>query len=94
MALSYAQTFLITDAIVYLETPAQFRDVRRAYGLVGAAAIIYTGTAVCRFEQGLPLKLTSPDTEYKLHVQSLSNEYDVQRSCGFHDLWQSPRGGF
>jgi ATP-binding cassette subfamily C (CFTR/MRP) protein 1 len=50
MALSYAQTFLITDAIVYLETPAQFRDVRRAYGLIGAAAIIYTGTAVRNLE--------------------------------------------
>ncbi|KAE9991950.1 hypothetical protein EG327_010517 [Venturia inaequalis] len=46
MALSYAQTFLITDAIVYLETPAQLRDVRHAYGLIGAAAIIYTGTAL------------------------------------------------
>lgn len=51
MALSYAQTFLITDAIVYLETPAQFRDVRHAYGLIGAAAIIYTGTAVSIAEE-------------------------------------------
>ncbi|TLD36942.1 P-loop containing nucleoside triphosphate hydrolase protein [Venturia nashicola] len=46
MALSYAQTFLINDCIVYLETPAQFRDVRHAYGLIGAAALIYTGTAL------------------------------------------------
>ena len=58
MALSYAQTFLITDAIVYLETPAQFRDVRHAYGLVGAAAIIYTGTAVRIFENNVLWKLT------------------------------------
>lgn len=58
MALSYAQTFLITDAIVYLETPAQLRDVRRAYGLIGAAAIIYTGTAVSNFERSVRLELT------------------------------------
>jgi hypothetical protein len=46
IAISYAQTFLINDAINYLETPRQLRDVRHAYGLIGAAAIIYTGTAV------------------------------------------------
>jgi ATP-binding cassette subfamily C (CFTR/MRP) protein 1 len=46
IAINYAQTFLITDAINYLETPAPLRDVRRAYGLIGAAAIIYVGTAV------------------------------------------------
>lgn len=57
MALSYAQTFLITDAIVYLETPAQLRDVRRAYGLIGASAIIYAGTAVSKMRKPLRLAL-------------------------------------
>jgi ATP-binding cassette subfamily C (CFTR/MRP) protein 1 len=46
IAISYAQTFLINDAISYLETPAPLRDVRHAYGLIGAAAIIYVGTTV------------------------------------------------
>jgi len=46
IAISYAQTFFITDAINYLETPAPLRDVRKAYGLIGAAAVIYTGSAV------------------------------------------------
>jgi ATP-binding cassette subfamily C (CFTR/MRP) protein 1 len=48
IAISYAQTFLINDAITYLETPAPLRDVRHAYGLIGAAAIIYVGSAVRR----------------------------------------------
>ncbi|KAF2396774.1 P-loop containing nucleoside triphosphate hydrolase protein [Trichodelitschia bisporula] len=46
IALSYAQTFLITDAIVYLETPARFRNKNHAYGLIGAAALIYGGVAL------------------------------------------------
>jgi ATP-binding cassette, subfamily C (CFTR/MRP), member 1 len=47
IAISYAQTFLITAAIIYLETPAPLRDVRHAYGLIAAAGIIYVGNAVC-----------------------------------------------
>lgn len=78
MALSYAQTFLITDAIVYLETPAQFRDVRRAYGLIGAAAIIYTGTAVSVVqEESFEYGLRFAAIEHELHVQSLQDEHDV-----------------
>jgi ATP-binding cassette subfamily C (CFTR/MRP) protein 1 len=46
IAISYAQTFLLTDAINYLETPREKRNVNHAYGLIGAAAIIYTGNAV------------------------------------------------
>jgi hypothetical protein len=46
IAISYAETFLITAAINYLETPPQIRNVNHAYGLIGAAAIIYTGNAV------------------------------------------------
>jgi hypothetical protein len=53
IAISYAQTFLINDAINYLETPRQLRDVRHAYGLIGAAAIIYTGTAVIQHSSQL-----------------------------------------
>ncbi|KAF2671106.1 P-loop containing nucleoside triphosphate hydrolase protein [Microthyrium microscopicum] len=46
IAISYAQTFFITAAINYLETPPALRNVNHAYGLIGAAAIIYTGTAI------------------------------------------------
>lgn len=73
MALSYAQTFLITDAIVYLETPAQFRDVRRAYGLIGAAAIIYTGTAVSIVQE------ESVRVAYVLQLLSTNYMYKVFR---------------
>jgi hypothetical protein len=46
IAINYAQTFLITDSILYLETPSPLRNVNHAYGLIGAAAFIYIGTAV------------------------------------------------
>jgi hypothetical protein len=46
IAMSYAQTFLITDAINYLETPREKRNVNHAYGLIAASAIIYAGNAV------------------------------------------------
>jgi ATP-binding cassette subfamily C (CFTR/MRP) protein 1 len=46
IAFGFAQTFLITATINYLEQPSVERDVRHAYGLVGAAAVIYTGIAV------------------------------------------------
>ena len=44
---NYSQTFLITATINYLETPAVRRDINHAYGLIGAAALIYFGSAVC-----------------------------------------------
>jgi ATP-binding cassette subfamily C (CFTR/MRP) protein 1 len=53
IAISYAQTFLITAAINYLETPAAKRNKNHAYGLIGAAAIIYIGNAVRRFHTSL-----------------------------------------
>ena len=43
---TYAQTFLITAAINYLELPSQLRDINHAYGLIGATALIYCGIAV------------------------------------------------
>jgi ATP-binding cassette subfamily C (CFTR/MRP) protein 1 len=47
IAFSYAQTFLITATINYLETPSALRNKNHANGLIGAAFIIYTGNAVC-----------------------------------------------
>jgi ATP-binding cassette, subfamily C (CFTR/MRP), member 1 len=43
---TYAQTFLITAAIVYLELPSELRNVNHAYGLIGATFFIYSGIAV------------------------------------------------
>ena len=43
---TYAQTFLITAAINYLELPAGLRDKNHAYGLIGATALIYCGIMV------------------------------------------------
>jgi hypothetical protein len=43
---TYAQTFLITAAINYLELPAGLRNKNHAYGLIGATALIYCGIAV------------------------------------------------
>jgi len=44
-AFTYAQTFLITAAIKFLETPAGRRNRNHAYGLMGAVALIYFGIA-------------------------------------------------
>jgi ATP-binding cassette, subfamily C (CFTR/MRP), member 1 len=44
----YSQTFLITAAIKYLDTSTEKRDINHAYGLIGAAALIYLGLAVCQ----------------------------------------------
>ncbi|KAF2427512.1 ABC transporter [Tothia fuscella] len=45
IALGYAQTFLITATIAYLQQRDSERDVRHAYGLIAAAAVIYGGLA-------------------------------------------------
>jgi ATP-binding cassette subfamily C (CFTR/MRP) protein 1 len=47
IALRYSQTFLINDAVSYLARPAVLRDRNDAYGMIGAAALIYFGMAVC-----------------------------------------------
>jgi ATP-binding cassette subfamily C (CFTR/MRP) protein 1 len=49
IAFSYAQTFLITAAIHYLDTPWDQRNRNHAYGLIGASALIYIGRAVSKF---------------------------------------------
>jgi hypothetical protein len=43
---TYAQTFLITAAIKYLEEPTQLKNQNHAYGLIGAAILIYFGRTV------------------------------------------------
>jgi hypothetical protein len=43
---TYSQTFLITAAILYLETPSFLRNKNHAYGLIGATALIYGGIMV------------------------------------------------
>jgi hypothetical protein len=35
---TYSQTFLISAAVTYLETPRQLRNINHAYGLIGATA--------------------------------------------------------
>lgn len=47
IAISYAQTFLITDAINYLEMAPEDRNVNHAYGLIAASGLIYAGNSVC-----------------------------------------------
>jgi hypothetical protein len=42
----FSQTFLITAAIKYLDTPSEKRNINHAYGLIGAATLIYLGLAV------------------------------------------------
>jgi hypothetical protein len=41
IALGFAQVYFMQAAIAYLEQSPEERDVRKAYGLVGAAALIY-----------------------------------------------------
>jgi hypothetical protein len=46
VALGFAQVYFMNDAINYLEQLPAERDVRTAYGLLGAAALIYPLLAV------------------------------------------------
>jgi len=48
VALGFAQVYFMNDAINYLEQSPQERDARKAYGLLGAAALIYPMIAVNR----------------------------------------------
>jgi ATP-binding cassette subfamily C (CFTR/MRP) protein 1 len=43
---NFAQPFFITAVIHYLETPPALREKSHAYGLIGAAALIYVGSSV------------------------------------------------
>lgn len=43
---AFAQTFFITAIIKYLELPQLDREVNHAYGLIGAAGLIYIGDGV------------------------------------------------
>jgi hypothetical protein len=47
---SFAQPFFITAVINYLQTPPALRNKNHASGLVGAAALIYGGMAVCTID--------------------------------------------
>lgn len=49
IALSYSQTFLITAAIKFLETPSSKRAASHQYGLIGATGLIYIGIGVSTF---------------------------------------------
>jgi ATP-binding cassette subfamily C (CFTR/MRP) protein 1 len=49
IALKYSQTFLLDEAVSYLAKPAALRDRSDAYGMIGAAALIYVGMGVCSF---------------------------------------------
>jgi ATP-binding cassette subfamily C (CFTR/MRP) protein 1 len=55
IAFKFSQTFLITAAISYLETPIKQRNQNHAYGLIGATAFIYIGKSVCSI---IPRSLT------------------------------------
>lgn len=47
---SYAQTFFIERAIRLLNEPVTQDSKNDGYGLIGAAALIYGGIAVCTIE--------------------------------------------
>src|ERR1700709_655764 len=46
LALGFAQVYFMNSAINYLDLSSEERDVRKAYGLLGAAALIYPTIAV------------------------------------------------
>jgi hypothetical protein len=46
IALGFAQVYFMNAVIAYLEQLPEERDVRKAYGLLGAAALIYPMIAV------------------------------------------------
>ncbi|KAF2663667.1 hypothetical protein BT63DRAFT_465330 [Microthyrium microscopicum] len=52
---TYAQSFLIPAAINYLETPSNERNHNHAYGLLGAAALIYGGETFATAQYNLKM---------------------------------------
>jgi ATP-binding cassette subfamily C (CFTR/MRP) protein 1 len=46
IAFKYSQTFLLNDAVTYLATPSARKSKTNAYGMIGAAVLIYFGMAV------------------------------------------------
>jgi hypothetical protein len=53
---SYAQPFLITAAIDFLDVPVAQRNINYAYGLVGATALLYFSIAVSS-SSGIDIKI-------------------------------------
>jgi hypothetical protein len=58
IALNYSQTFLLNDAVSYLVKPPQLRNKNNAYGMIGAAVLIYWGKAVRFLSDNKSLMLT------------------------------------
>ncbi|KAF2434238.1 P-loop containing nucleoside triphosphate hydrolase protein [Tothia fuscella] len=52
---SYSQSFLIPAAINYLNTPTEQRNRNHAYGLIGAAGLIYVGETLATAQYNLKL---------------------------------------
>jgi ATP-binding cassette, subfamily C (CFTR/MRP), member 1 len=82
---TYSQTFLIATAIHYLETPSDLRDKNNAYGLVGAAGLIYVGLALSTVQYYLKVYRTT--TAFRgamismIYSKSLSIQSDFQEAA-------------
>lgn len=82
---SYAQTFFIQRAMEQLHRPDTQLTRNEGYGLIGAAALIYGGIAVCNHITYLTsqTELTELDINGALQAPIISNDHDVpwRSSC-------------
>lgn len=67
---TFAQPFLITAAIQYLEAPDSTENKNHGYGLIGAAFLIYLGLAVMSLDRHIT-RYTKLHADLKSTLQSM-----------------------
>src|ERR1700712_4370600 len=91
IALNYSQTFLLNETVSYLAKPAEFRNKDHAYGMVGAAFLIYFGLAVSIPVISFPSQINSRlDIEKYSSRKVESNDYHFPRINCSLDLYEVP----
>jgi ATP-binding cassette subfamily C (CFTR/MRP) protein 1 len=92
IAFKYSQTFLLNDAVSYLAKPSAKRNKNDAYGLIGAAVLIYFGMAVSispTFSfSSITECLTFSDRESKPTRKVKPNDCHIPRGNSSSDLRQ------
>lgn len=80
---NYAQTFFIERAVTLLHEPMNPDSKNDGYGLIGAAALVYGGIAVCTIDSFADSLLMVPDIDRTLSTSTFPYDHYVSRCfCG------------
>ncbi|QGA14283.1 hypothetical protein EYB26_001936 [Talaromyces marneffei] len=88
-AFQFCQPFLINSLVSYLQIPPEQSSRNDGYGLIGTAALIYTGIAISGaiYWKTLEAKLSAADDSAALTLMSADVERIIQGLLNIHELW-------